>query len=371
MSKEQQTLGEKEQYNDTTDYIHCLNCGTELNGKFCHVCGQQAINKTPTVKGFIMEYLCNAFIWDTQFFKTIYNLLRRPGYLTSEFMKGKFISQEHPLKLNMFLLFVFVSMFLLFSGSDKIDKTMLSITDNEALAPTIQLSSLEQDTEFMERLQTSSRDTVQLFAPRDLAKVHPEIIQEVAIIEDIEGEDFVKYTAVIPRILIEDNVVTLNDDNYYVFNDGDDIDHTNQEILRSVGSTLSNIISTYFPMLMLLTTPFLAMAVAFIERRNKRPFIHHYIFALHYTAFIELLIIFIYVLFLVMDPSMSMLQWLIRISASYYLIVAIRRVYNTNSWISAILKALFTYLIYFFYCIIILLIIFIIACIIAAVNIMA
>ena len=23
-------------------YKHCLNCGTELNGMYCHVCGQQA-----------------------------------------------------------------------------------------------------------------------------------------------------------------------------------------------------------------------------------------------------------------------------------------------------------------------------------------
>ena len=361
MSSKQQTVDTEQQYNDI-DYTHCLNCGTELNGKFCHICGQQAINKTPTVKGFIIEYLCNAFIWDTQFFKTVYNLLRRPGYLTSEFMKGKFISQEHPLKLNMFLLFVFVSMFLLFSGNNKADDMVQSITENEILYPTIQLSSLKQDREFMDKLAESPRDTVQLFAPLILADGHPDIIQKVAIIEDSKGENFDKWVAVIPRILIEDSVIVLNEDNYYVFEDKENIVSNNLDIVKRVWSTMANILSTYFPMLMLLTTPFLAMAVALIERRNKRPFIHHYIFALHYTAFIELLIIFIYVLFLVMNPSMGMLLWFIRISASLYLVMAIRRVYNTRSWISAIVKALFTYLIYFIYCIIILVIIFIIAC---------
>ncbi|MEE1214465.1 MAG: hypothetical protein U0L04_05735, partial [Bacteroidaceae bacterium] len=51
-------------------YQHCLNCGAELNGMYCHECGQRATSKTPTVRAFVLEYLNNAFIWDTQFFQT-------------------------------------------------------------------------------------------------------------------------------------------------------------------------------------------------------------------------------------------------------------------------------------------------------------
>ena len=86
-------------------YTHCLNCGTELQGMYCHVCGQEAISKTPTVSAFVLEYFNNAFIWDAQFLKTFWTLIRRPGHLTNEYLSGKFISQEHPLKLNMFLLY--------------------------------------------------------------------------------------------------------------------------------------------------------------------------------------------------------------------------------------------------------------------------
>ena len=38
----------------------CLNCGTELNGEYCHVCGQQAGKSNSTVRGFIMEYVNNS-----------------------------------------------------------------------------------------------------------------------------------------------------------------------------------------------------------------------------------------------------------------------------------------------------------------------
>ena len=96
-------------------YEKCLNCGTKLQGMYCHKCGQHASNPTPKVWEFILEYMNNAFIWDQNFFSTIWQLLRRPGYLTKVFNAGKFVAYENPLKLNMFFLFVFVSMFLLFS----------------------------------------------------------------------------------------------------------------------------------------------------------------------------------------------------------------------------------------------------------------
>ena len=74
-------------------YEHCLNCGAELQGKYCHKCGQEALDKKPSVGGFVMEYLNNAFIWDSQFFKTFWTLISRPGRLTNEFLAGRYISQ--------------------------------------------------------------------------------------------------------------------------------------------------------------------------------------------------------------------------------------------------------------------------------------
>ena len=85
-------------------YSNCYNCGAELHGMYCHACGQHATSKTPSVRAFISEYFNTAFIWDSQCLKTIWRLVSRPGKLTREFMEGKFISQENPLKLNMFLL---------------------------------------------------------------------------------------------------------------------------------------------------------------------------------------------------------------------------------------------------------------------------
>ena len=109
-------------------YKYCLNCDSELKGMYCHNCGQMATSKTPTVMEFILEYLNNAFIWDTKFFQTLWYLIRRPGYLTREYLSGKFVSQEHPLKLNMFLLFVFITLFVFFAGSEKVSDSVQDLT---------------------------------------------------------------------------------------------------------------------------------------------------------------------------------------------------------------------------------------------------
>jgi hypothetical protein len=157
-------------------YTHCLNCGAELKGKYCHVCGQEATSKTPTVGAFLVEYANHAFIWDSNFLKTIWNLISRPGHLTKEFVAGKFASHEHPLKLNMFLLFVLITLFVFFAGTEKVNNKVHNITNNEAVLTGLQLEFMidrgELDTTLL-----SPQDTVQLLAPLFFANQYPGFIR--------------------------------------------------------------------------------------------------------------------------------------------------------------------------------------------------
>ena len=47
----------QEEATTTPPYKHCLNCGSELQGPYCHTCGQQAVDPRPSVKSFVMEYI--------------------------------------------------------------------------------------------------------------------------------------------------------------------------------------------------------------------------------------------------------------------------------------------------------------------------
>ena len=329
---------EKKAKNDN----YCLNCGSKLRGGYCHICGQQARVSKLTVREFILEYLCNAFMWDPKFLKTLWLLVRKPGVLTKEFLSGKYVSQVHPLKLNMFMLFVFITLFVFSTGVETVNNSVNSITRNEQAHSHAQLSMITDEEEFLDKIEASPRDTVQLQAPLDIAELYPEIITHVNTITDTQGKSLDKWTAVVPRILIEENVISPNSNGYHSFN----TKIMEQEILRAVWAQMVEISTRYFPLIVLFTAPFLSFALRLVQHRDNSSSLGHFIFSLHYTAFLELFIIFIYLLYLIVDPSIKALQLILLTSSCIYLTAAFRKVYGVKSWFKAILKAVFANFIY-------------------------
>ena len=342
-------------------YTHCLNCGAELQGMYCHVCGQQATSKAPTISAFVLEYLNNAFIWDSQFFKTIWTLIRRPGHLTNEFLSGKFTSQEHPLKLNMFLLFVFITLFVFFAGSEKMNDSVHNLTKDENLRSSVQLEFLKND-EYAEKLKESPQDTIQLQASFILAEKYSEIITRLETIEDVEGEDLDIWVAVVPHTLIEEEVIVFDECGYYRFNPDSKVGKEGLELFNSVMEKMVELFTDYFPMLVLFTAPFLSTSLGLVLRKKRLPRIHHFIFALHYTAFLEFLMICIYILHLTVAPSMDLLEYIMMIGSCVYLAMSFHKVYNSDSWTKAILNSLFTSLVYFIIGLVIFIGVFLVAC---------
>ena len=145
--------------------------------------------------GFLMAYLDNAFMWDSQFLKTLWNLIRRPGHLTAEYNKGKFVSQEHPLKLNMFLLFVFISLFVFFASEEKLTNSVYNMTNDERVVSAVQLNFLMEDPQYAKKVQESPRDTILLYAPLVLSENFPQIISNIRTIEDTKGKALDKWEA--------------------------------------------------------------------------------------------------------------------------------------------------------------------------------
>ena len=348
-------------------YKHCLNCGSELQGMYCHVCGQQATSKTPTIPEFIIEYINNAFIWDPRFFKTTWNLIRRPGYLTNEFLSGKFASQEHPLKLNMFLLFVFITLFVFFSGTEQMNNSLHSLTNDEKVRTSVQLDAFI-GSEIAGKMKESPRDTVQLLAPLVLAEKYPEIMSKLETIESTEDGNLDKWTAAIPHVLIEEKIVVPDENGYYRFNQKSEYGADGMQLLDSIWAEMVRLITQYFPMLALFTAPILSMSLGFVQRKKRLPRIHHFIFALHYTAFLEFLMLCIYLLYLIGAPSMELLEQIMLIGSCLYLTIAFRKVYATRNWLRAILNALFISLVYFIIGLFVVIGIFFVSCFIIAIQ---
>ena len=351
-----------------TPYKYCLNCQTELQGKYCHVCGQQATNIKPTIREFIYEYLNIAFIWDRYFFKTLSLLVRKPGVLTNEYISGKFVSYTHPLKLNMFLLFVFISFFLLFHSNEDMGNSVQNLTRDEYYYPTFQLQYITDNHEYFDLVKSSHLDTVQLCAPVYLPAAFPELITNVGSEYSVIGDSAAVWTAAVPHQLIEDEYIIPDAEGYFHFNTKHSSNFHSVEIMEKVWGQMVNLFTKYFLVIILLTTPLLSFIVRLIQRKGKQLQFKHFVFSLHYTAFLELIIILIYILHLAVSPPMWIMQCIILSGAFIYLTIAMKKVYAAKRWIGAIGQALLTNIGYSMILMMLFVCIFLIACIIVAIQ---
>jgi hypothetical protein len=98
----------------------CLNCNAELNGRFCHLCGQENLEPKETVWGLISHFFYDITHFDGKFFSTGRYLLTRPGFLTKEYLKGRRASYLNPIKMYVFTSALFFIIFYAMFDPNKI-----------------------------------------------------------------------------------------------------------------------------------------------------------------------------------------------------------------------------------------------------------
>lgn len=69
-------------------YTHCKNCGEQLQGMYCHNCGQFAYDDNQPFWKYVWQYFENVYQFDYKIPVTVWQLFRRPGFLTNEFNAG-------------------------------------------------------------------------------------------------------------------------------------------------------------------------------------------------------------------------------------------------------------------------------------------
>src|SRR5688500_19690704 len=70
------------------ELTHCLNCGGELRGPFCAVCGQRVVPPDPTVRELAGDAWNELTGYDGRIMATLRGLMR-PGFLTHEYLSGR------------------------------------------------------------------------------------------------------------------------------------------------------------------------------------------------------------------------------------------------------------------------------------------
>ena len=89
------------------DHPDCLNCGAELRGQYCAVCGQRASGRLISLWELIRDAFGDLFELDSRLWRTIIPLLIRPGKLTKDYLEGKRARYMPPFRMYLVLSIIF------------------------------------------------------------------------------------------------------------------------------------------------------------------------------------------------------------------------------------------------------------------------
>lgn len=88
----------------------CTNCGSELNGKFCHNCGQGKVKRLE-VKSLVHDVTHGILHWENSILKTFRSLLLGPGQTANDYIAGKRKHYVKPFSYFIFMQTLFVIVF--------------------------------------------------------------------------------------------------------------------------------------------------------------------------------------------------------------------------------------------------------------------
>lgn len=99
----------------------CLNCGTSsLYGRYCHICGQENLEPKETVWHLVEHFFSDITHFDGKFFSSVKYLLKRPGFLSTEYMNGRRASYLNPIRMYVFTSAIFFLILFSLRSSQKI-----------------------------------------------------------------------------------------------------------------------------------------------------------------------------------------------------------------------------------------------------------
>ncbi|OYU43905.1 MAG: hypothetical protein CFE44_15820, partial [Burkholderiales bacterium PBB4] len=123
--------------------VYCPNCDAPVCGPFCTQCGQETCIGPLKLRDFSHEYLQHFVTLEGRLWRTLWALVRHPGFLTTEFVAGRRRRYVRPLPLYVSLSFV---LFLAMTYAPNSLIHLDSLQNPETQQPLVPEASRRKDT---------------------------------------------------------------------------------------------------------------------------------------------------------------------------------------------------------------------------------
>lgn len=107
---------------------NCLNCNAQVQGRFCHVCGQENIETKESVWHLVSHFVGDLFHFDGKFFSSLKLLMFKPGFLSREYLRGRRMSYINPIRMYIFSSAIFFLVFFMLMPSNVDDNKLGSLS---------------------------------------------------------------------------------------------------------------------------------------------------------------------------------------------------------------------------------------------------
>jgi len=102
---------------DGAEMATCPNCGVSFDGQYCWNCGQKNRARVITLGELLRDGFGELFDFDSRLWRTVWPLLARPGFLTSEYLAGRRMRYMPPFRTYLLLSFLFFLVMQVTGGS--------------------------------------------------------------------------------------------------------------------------------------------------------------------------------------------------------------------------------------------------------------
>ena len=282
----------------------CLNCGTEVAGRFCQQCGQENVEVKESFFQLLRHFVEDLTHFDGKLWKTVKLLLFKPGSLTKLYIEGKRASYIHPIRMYIFVSAVFF--LFMFTG------------------------------EVPEKPEKIGTKTAQA---KDFASGFQEGLEL-----DLD-DDSVKYKTIAEYNAAQQKLPDSKRDNFLdvvIKKKGIEINEKYKGDKLKIGKALIEKFEHNFSKMLYISLPIFAFFIWVLYRRNKNHFfVDHIIFSIHiYCAFY--IILFIAQIVTVVndffsDKASGMIAIIVPLTLFFYLYKSLKNHFN-QSRIKTLLK---------------------------------
>lgn len=276
----------------------CLNCNAVVYGRYCHLCGQENIETKETFFQLAAHFIGDLLHFEGRFFSTVGYLLRRPGFLSDEYKRGRRAAYINPIRLYLFTSAFFF--FIMFALTDDNERTNLNVANQSLIHKKKRIESelttlkdsallhLKKDTLRAIQVELDFYENGLIFDDADSANHHssrewpiyikadfPRSIEEYeaqqAKLNAAQKDNFLMTFAM--RKIIQINLKYKNQNKLFKEKVGDKFLHS-------------------LPMMMFIAMPFIALFLSLLYARNKTfYYADHAILTLHVFTALYLIII--------------------------------------------------------------------------------